>query len=136
MTDLLIISESRESVRVRDKRGKVTRASSFNFNSDVTQDLDANEEEKTPEIQTSFLSESVRKYLELGELARSIPGRNDIQITFYLITEADAEFQFHHIGRPGTDYPILSAIPYTNFYCDEQPYPGFFADMETRCQGK
>lgn len=38
-------------------------------------------------------------------------------------------------GRPGTDYPILSAVPYTNFYCDEQPYPGFFADMETRCQG-
>lgn len=39
-------------------------------------------------------------------------------------------------GRPGVDYPILSAIPYTNFYCDEQSYPGFFADMETRCQGK
>lgn len=39
-------------------------------------------------------------------------------------------------GRPGTDYPILSAVPYTNFYCDEQPYPGFFADMETRCQGE
>lgn len=38
-------------------------------------------------------------------------------------------------GRPGTDYPILSAVPYTNFYCDEQLYPGFFADMETRCQG-
>lgn len=38
-------------------------------------------------------------------------------------------------GRPGVDYPILSAIPYTNFYCDEQLYPGFFADMETRCQG-
>ncbi|CAD6993304.1 unnamed protein product [Ceratitis capitata] len=37
--------------------------------------------------------------------------------------------------RPGVDYPILSAIPYTNFYCDEQAYPGFFADMETRCQG-
>lgn len=39
-------------------------------------------------------------------------------------------------GRPGTDYPILSAVPYTNFYCDEQAYPGFFADMETRCQGE
>lgn len=39
-------------------------------------------------------------------------------------------------GRPGTDYPILSAVPYTNFYCDEQLYPGFFADMETRCQGE
>lgn len=38
-------------------------------------------------------------------------------------------------GRPGTDYPILSAVPYTNFYCDEQKYPGFFADVETRCQG-
>lgn len=39
-------------------------------------------------------------------------------------------------GRPGTDYPILASIPYTNFYCDEQEYPGFFADMDTRCQGK
>lgn len=39
------------------------------------------------------------------------------------------------LGRPGTDYPILSAIPYTNFYCEDQPYPGFFADMDTRCQG-
>lgn len=38
-------------------------------------------------------------------------------------------------GRPGSDYPILPAVPYTNFYCDEQKYPGFFADTETRCQG-
>lgn len=42
----------------------------------------------------------------------------------------------HDAGRPGVDYPILSQFPYTNFYCDEQEYPGFFADMETRCQGK
>jgi len=39
-------------------------------------------------------------------------------------------------GRPGADYPILGEVPYTNFYCDEQSYPGFFADMETRCQVK
>lgn len=38
-------------------------------------------------------------------------------------------------GRAGADYPILGAVPYTNFYCDEQKYPGFFADTETRCQG-
>ncbi|XP_043488556.1 U-scoloptoxin(01)-Cw1a-like [Polistes fuscatus] len=37
-------------------------------------------------------------------------------------------------GRPGTDYPVLGKVPYTNFYCDDQPYPGFFADVETRCQ--
>ena len=37
-------------------------------------------------------------------------------------------------GRPGTDYPVLGKVPYTQFYCDDQPYPGFFADVETRCQ--
>ncbi|CAB3380432.1 Hypothetical predicted protein, partial [Cloeon dipterum] len=55
----------------------------------------------------SFLSPSVLQALELG---KAIP------------------------GRAGTDYPILGEMPYTNFYCDEQPYPGFFADTETRCQ--
>lgn len=38
------------------------------------------------------------------------------------------------LGRPGTDYPVLGLVPYTNFYCDEQQYPGFYADPETRCQ--
>lgn len=55
----------------------------------------------------SFLSPSVKEYLELG---MAIP------------------------GKPGVDYPVLGTVPYTNFYCDEQAYPGFFADMETRCQ--
>ncbi|GLG94770.1 Uncharacterized protein GBIM_01899 [Gryllus bimaculatus] len=36
--------------------------------------------------------------------------------------------------RPGTDYPVLARVPYTNFYCDDQRWPGFFADPETRCQ--
>ncbi|XP_049802952.1 uncharacterized protein LOC126237150 [Schistocerca nitens] len=58
-------------------------------------------------IPPGFLSPSVQEYLELG---KSIP------------------------GRPGTDYPILGLVPYTNFYCDDQPFPGFFADVETRCQ--
>ncbi|GBP05526.1 hypothetical protein EVAR_3027_1 [Eumeta japonica] len=26
-------------------------------------------------------------------------------------------------GKAGTDYPVLGVVPYTNFYCDEQPYP-------------
>lgn len=39
-----------------------------------------------------------------------------------------------HLGRPGTDYPVLGKVPYTNFYCDEQSFPGFYADPETRCQ--
>ncbi|KAL4713010.1 hypothetical protein ACJJTC_014644 [Scirpophaga incertulas] len=37
-------------------------------------------------------------------------------------------------GEPGTDYPILSEIPKTNFRCDAQQYPGYYADVETRCQ--
>lgn len=64
--------ESRESTRVRSKRGKVTRASSIKIKGDVKQHLDATESDPMPlEIQTKFLSESVRKYLELG---RAIPG--------------------------------------------------------------
>ncbi|XP_065225664.1 uncharacterized protein LOC135849250 [Planococcus citri] len=63
--------------------------------------------EHESDLPPGFLSPSVREYLELG---KSIP------------------------GRPGTDYPVLSVVPYTDFYCEDQPYPGFFADMETRCQ--
>ncbi|XP_054268408.1 uncharacterized protein LOC129005954 [Macrosteles quadrilineatus] len=62
---------------------------------------------KQPSVPPGFLSPSVKEYLELG---KSIP------------------------GRPGADYPILSLVPYTDFYCEDQDYPGFFADMDTRCQ--
>lgn len=37
-------------------------------------------------------------------------------------------------GVPGLDYPIIAAVPYTNFYCSEMPWPGFYADTEARCQ--
>ncbi|KAG7310029.1 hypothetical protein JYU34_004562 [Plutella xylostella] len=37
-------------------------------------------------------------------------------------------------GRPGRDYPVLTAIPRTSFDCKTQRYKGFFADPETRCQ--
>jgi len=65
------------------------------------------DDEETTKVPPGFLSPSVREYLELG---RSIP------------------------GKPGTDYPVLAVVPYTDFYCDDQPYPGFFADVDTRCQ--
>lgn len=105
----LLITDCRETVRSkRAKRPRAPSASEFRHEPEQALDDDGSSQEKTPTIPTNFLSPSVREYLELG---KSIP------------------------GRPGTDYPILSAIPYTNFYCDEQPYPGFFADMETRCQG-
>ncbi|KZC09447.1 hypothetical protein WN55_11190 [Dufourea novaeangliae] len=29
---------------------------------------------------------------------------------------------------------LSPSAKYPTFYCDEQPYPGFFADVETRCQ--
>ncbi|XP_050349007.1 uncharacterized protein LOC126772646 isoform X2 [Nymphalis io] len=72
------------------------------------QALDAPDpESNTAPAPTAFINPSVKEYLELG---MAIP------------------------GKPGTDYPVLGAVPYTNFYCDDQAYPGFFADMETRCQ--
>ncbi|KAL1491456.1 hypothetical protein ABEB36_012053 [Hypothenemus hampei] len=37
-------------------------------------------------------------------------------------------------GQPDIDYPILSYIPETSFSCDQQEYPGYYADIETRCQ--
>ncbi|XP_014284232.1 uncharacterized protein [Halyomorpha halys] len=71
------------------------------------QELEERKGPPGPPIPPGFLSPSVIQYLELG---KSIP------------------------GRPGTDYPVLGTVPYTDFYCDEQEYPGFFADTETRCQ--
>lgn len=60
---------------MRSKRGKVIRASSNKIKSDVKQHLDvidpADAESMPLGIQTNFLSESVRRYLELG---RAIPG--------------------------------------------------------------
>lgn len=106
----LILGESEEqnAVNTRQKRAKKTRSSGNPHLGEPNQRLDDNDLQ-TPVIPASFLSPSVKEYLELG---KSIP------------------------GRPGADYPILSAVPYTNFYCDEQLYPGFFADVETRCQGE
>ncbi|CAB3238600.1 unnamed protein product [Arctia plantaginis] len=37
-------------------------------------------------------------------------------------------------GEPYIDYPILSYIPQTSFNCNAQQYPGYYADVETRCQ--
>ncbi|KAK4881044.1 hypothetical protein RN001_004363 [Aquatica leii] len=37
-------------------------------------------------------------------------------------------------GEPEVDYPIYSNIPETAFKCEEQQYPGYYADVETRCQ--
>ncbi|XP_055614986.1 uncharacterized protein LOC129761294 [Toxorhynchites rutilus septentrionalis] len=107
----LLIIDGREE-RVRTKRVRKPRVSVApqRVDAEPSQNLDSGDSsgDVSPVIPPGFLSPSVQEYLELG---KSIP------------------------GRPGTDYPILPAVPYTNFYCDEQPYPGFFADMETRCQG-
>ncbi|XP_062701456.1 uncharacterized protein LOC115259365 [Aedes albopictus] len=110
---LLIIDGHEESVVRTKRRGRKPRVSvvSQRVDEEPSQNLDngdANSGDVQPVVPPGFLSPSVQEYLELG---KSIP------------------------GRPGTDYPILAAVPYTNFYCDEQEYPGFFADMETRCQG-
>lgn len=37
-------------------------------------------------------------------------------------------------GEPGEDYPILSKVNSTNFNCRDQKYPGYYADVEARCQ--
>lgn len=38
-------------------------------------------------------------------------------------------------GEPGLDYPILSSVnTSTSFNCRDQRYPGYYADVEARCQ--
>lgn len=37
-------------------------------------------------------------------------------------------------GQPNQDYPVLTSIPETSFKCSEQEYPGYYADVEARCQ--
>jgi hypothetical protein len=37
-------------------------------------------------------------------------------------------------GEPEIDYPIFSEIPETSFDCSQQEYPGYYADVEARCQ--
>lgn len=92
-----LFTESKESNKVRSKRGKVTRASSNKIKSDVKQHLDAidpTDAESMPlAIQTNFLSESVRRYLELG---RAIPGKIKL-IVFN--TNPTMEFHIKLINR-------------------------------------
>jgi hypothetical protein len=37
-------------------------------------------------------------------------------------------------GEPGTDYPIFYTPPETGFKCTDQQWPGYYADVEARCQ--
>jgi len=37
-------------------------------------------------------------------------------------------------GLAGTDYPIYSEVPETDFICSQQEFPGIFADVESGCQ--
>lgn len=37
-------------------------------------------------------------------------------------------------GEPGQDYPIYSEIPKTSFDCNQQQFPGYYADVEAQCQ--
>ncbi|KAG8234006.1 hypothetical protein J437_LFUL013924 [Ladona fulva] len=38
-------------------------------------------------------------------------------------------------GEPGKDYPNYESFPQTSFSCDAQKFPGYYADVETSCQG-
>lgn len=82
-------------------------------------------------------NEKNRRLCERIRMRTSHRGRSELISPMYL-RYLHPSFSYHLqiAGRPGSDYPILPAVPYTNFYCDEQKYPGFFADTETRCQGK
>lgn len=75
------LTESKESVR--EKRARKRSSSAVEFSKhEPTQNLDAADAEQDPEIPTSFLSASVREYLELG---RSIPGDCHQRRNFYRV---------------------------------------------------
>ncbi|KAL4096497.1 hypothetical protein QTP88_021442 [Uroleucon formosanum] len=103
------IGGSEDGKKSKSARALETRDAGGDDDTDSLDQRDKleDDDEETTKVPPGFLSPSVREYLELG---RSIP------------------------GKPGTDYPVLAVVPYTDFYCDDQPYPGFFADVDTRCQ--
>lgn len=37
-------------------------------------------------------------------------------------------------GEPGVDYPIYGEIPQTGFKCSDQKLPGYYGDVEAKCQ--
>ncbi|KAI1307615.1 hypothetical protein HDE_00716 [Halotydeus destructor] len=37
-------------------------------------------------------------------------------------------------GEPNVDYPILATVPMTGFSCGDRGRPGYYGDMEARCQ--
>lgn len=37
-------------------------------------------------------------------------------------------------GTPGQDYGIFASVPKTSFNCRQQQWPGYYADVETKCQ--
>ncbi|XP_015585664.1 uncharacterized protein LOC107263229 [Cephus cinctus] len=37
-------------------------------------------------------------------------------------------------GEPGKDYPTFYEVPETRFDCQQQQYPGYYADTEAQCQ--
>lgn len=47
--------------------------------------------------------------------------------------ENDPEIYQGVLGRPGVDFPVMKAIPRTNFDCRNLGN-GYFADLETSCQ--
>lgn len=68
---------------MREKRARKRSSSAVEFSKhEPTQNLDAADAEQDPEIPTSFLSASVREYLELG---RSIPGDCQQRRNFYRV---------------------------------------------------
>jgi hypothetical protein len=47
--------------------------------------------------------------------------------------ENDPEIYQGVLGRPGVDFPVMTAIPKTKFDCQNLGN-GYFADLETSCQ--
>ncbi|XP_058836405.1 uncharacterized protein LOC131692986 [Topomyia yanbarensis] len=76
------------------------------------------------------------RFVDFGSRSGKGQARVDSNIQLGLKLEEQNDIRDYSAipGEPGTDYPFFSEIPATSFDCKQQPFPGYYADVEAQCQ--